>query len=78
MNSENNLLLQSAQLRAGNYNGTLNQEQGVFSDENVKKNQYESPEDSYCSKYCTTTNIIMTVGTLIILLVIAILLISYK
>jgi hypothetical protein len=80
--NETNPLLQSAHLRNKGYNTqpTI----PVHDPERNLQTQYTNnysvnrePEESFCNKYCNTFNVLMFLGTVLMLLVILILLIVY-
>ena len=82
MSSENNLLLQSAHLRAANTNENANNNNYKHDPEmnNVYKNNiYEQTrEEGFFSKYCTKTTIAFTIASILIILIIFVLIMAYK
>jgi hypothetical protein len=81
-NSENNPLLQSAYLRNKGYNTqpsitAHDPERNLQTQYTNNHNLNREPEESFCNKYCNTFNVLMLLGTVLMLLVILILLIAY-
>ena len=80
-NSETNPLLQSAHLR-NKYNTqpsiTAHDPERNLQTQNTNNyNLNRESEESFCNKYCNTFNVLMFLGTVLMLLVILILLIAY-
>ncbi len=75
--SENNLLLQNAQLRGYNYNTGYNQNDDPNTFMPVE-GQHQNTEEQGIKKYCSPLNLIMFGGTILIILILLILIIVYK
>jgi hypothetical protein len=81
MSNENNLLLQSAHLRAANTNENSNNNYKHDPEMNqmYKNNIYEqSRQEGFFSKYCTKTTIAFTIASILIILIIFVLIMAYK